>query len=206
MIVRFVKASSVPESEENLLQSTFSSIKCQKSDGELVIGAKTKAYLKEISLHEDKLKMFFADVRLFYTKTFDYIVKKWPVQENKLKLLMCSGEETKAFHLLNIWLINFPKADKIWFKISKTTDASGIKKYHSLSKLITTVLVIPKSNSPTGRVFSLARKNKTEFRANTNTALIKFSVNPENVDDFKEKILLSNTFTKQQTASCKKSN
>lgn len=236
LVVRFVKASSVPESERNLLHVKFSSIKCQKNDCELVIGAKTRAYLKEISLHEDRLKMFFADVRSFYTKTCDYIVKKWPVQEQFLEHAEVADvfkRRNKNFSSVEYMVDQFPKvlteketesletefsrfqfdsfsfnikdrADKIWFEIAKTTDASGIIKYPSLSKLIMAVLLIPQSNSPTERVFSLVRKNKTEFRANMNTELLSSLLIQKMQMISKKNLCYQTSFTKQQLQVAKR--
>lgn len=56
------------------------------------------------------------------------------------------------------------RMDVQWHEISKITDASGLLKYSSLAKIMLAVLIIPHSNAPTERVFSILRKNHTEFR------------------------------------------
>ncbi|KAJ8896376.1 hypothetical protein PR048_001720 [Dryococelus australis] len=62
-IVQFVKASSVSQSEKDLLQMKFASVNLQKIDTELVIGAKNRTYMREVNENDMRLKMFYADAR-----------------------------------------------------------------------------------------------------------------------------------------------
>lgn len=236
VIVRFVKASSVPQSEKDLFQMKFASIKLQKSDAELVIGAKSRAYMKEVNFSEEKLKLFYADVRTFYTRICEYIAKKWPVKTQFLEHIevadVCKRKE-KSFSSIEFLVDQFPKlltedetesletefsryqfdsfsscnsdrVDEIWFKISKLTDSSGMKKYSSLSKLMMAVLLIPHSNSPTERIFSLVRKNKTEFRANMNTELLSALLVHKMQLISQKKLCHQVTFSKQQLQEAKR--
>lgn len=64
---------------------------------------------------------------------------------------------------------SFSRIDAAWGEIGKLTDASGCKKYLALSKLMLAILIIPHSNAPTERIFSIVRKNQTEFRPRLST-------------------------------------
>ncbi|XP_030853616.1 uncharacterized protein LOC105439660 [Strongylocentrotus purpuratus] len=60
------------------------------------------------------------------------------------------------------------RIDKKWSAISKMEDGNGSKKYTLLSKVMKSLLVIPHSNASCERVFSIVRKNKTDFRGSMN--------------------------------------
>ncbi|KAJ8883547.1 hypothetical protein PR048_015391 [Dryococelus australis] len=200
--------------------------KLQKSDTELVIGAKSRTYMKKVNLNNERLKMFYAD---FTQRVCEYIAKKWPV---KTKFLEHAGKKKKkkkkkVFPFIKFLVDQFPKVltqeetesfsrfqlsfsfsnsdriDEKWFEISKITDSSGIKKYSPLSKLMMTVLLIPHSNSPTKRIFSLVKKNKTEFRANMNTELLSALLVHKMLLISKKKYCHQATFTKQQLRDAK---
>ncbi|KAJ8887773.1 hypothetical protein PR048_013991 [Dryococelus australis] len=69
----FQKVKEPVLSEEDLLQVKFAIVKLHKSDLESVIGAKSRAYIKEVNLNNEKLKYFH---RSFYTRICEYIAKK----------------------------------------------------------------------------------------------------------------------------------
>ena len=57
------------------------------------------------------------------------------------------------------------RADSQWKAISELKDTSGELKYKHVSHVMAAILVIPHSNCDCERVFSLLKKNKTEFRS-----------------------------------------
>lgn len=63
----------------------------------------------------------------------------------------------------------FPSMDIAWQNIASIENAEGKPKYIALPKLMLSLLMIPHSNAPTERIFSIVRKNQTEFRASMNT-------------------------------------
>ena len=65
------------------------------------------------------------------------------------------------------------RVDKKWDLISRITDGSGCKKYPLLSRVAKAVLVIPHSNAACERVFSIVRKNKTDFRSSMSTKTLQ---------------------------------
>ncbi|KAJ8892447.1 hypothetical protein PR048_005027 [Dryococelus australis] len=220
VIVQFVKASSVSQSEKDLLLVKFASIKLQKSDTELVIGTKSRTYMKEVNLNDKRVKMFYADVRSFYTR--------WPVKTKFLEHAEVANvckRENRSFSSIEFLVYQFPKVltqeetesletefsrfqfesfsfsnsdriNEIWFEISKITDSSGMKMYPSLSKLMMTVILIPHSNSPTERIFSL-------FRAIMNTELLSALLVHKMQLISKNKYCHQATFTKQQLRDAK---
>ena len=65
-------------------------------------------------------------------------------------------------------LESIEKTDRVdlqWHEISNIK-VSGITKYPTLSKVMQGICVIPHSNADCERVFSIVRKNKTDFRSN----------------------------------------
>ncbi|KAJ8868940.1 hypothetical protein PR048_030481 [Dryococelus australis] len=122
---------------------------------------------------------------------------------------MFTQEETESletefnrFQFESFSFSNSDRIDETWSEISKITDSSGMKKYPSLSKLMTTVL-IPHSSYPTERIFSLEWKNKTEFRANMNTEPLSAPLVDKIQLISKKKYSHQATFTKQQLQDAK---
>ena len=56
--------------------------------------------------------------------------------------------------------------DKVWSEISKLQDCNGAIKYKVLPSIMLAILIIPHSNASSERLFSLVRKNQTDFRSN----------------------------------------
>ena len=65
------------------------------------------------------------------------------------------------------------RVDKKWDIISRIQDANGCKKYSLLSTVMKAVLVIPHSNASCERVFSIVRKNKTDFRGSMSVKMLQ---------------------------------
>ena len=61
--------------------------------------------------------------------------------------------------------MNMDRADNQWNEIGKTADASGNLKFCNLAAFMKNILSINHSNASCERVFSMARKNKTDFRS-----------------------------------------
>ena len=61
-------------------------------------------------------------------------------------------------------LFEASRIDRQWDTISHLKDTNGAVKYPLLSKVMKAILVIPHSNAHCERVFSIVRKNKTDFR------------------------------------------
>ena len=62
-------------------------------------------------------------------------------------------------------IMNMDRADNQWNEISKMADASGNLKFCNLAVFMKNILSINHSNASCERVFSMARKNKTDFRS-----------------------------------------
>ena len=59
-------------------------------------------------------------------------------------------------------------AEEQWTHISKVKDSNGSLIFQKLPTAMLGILLIPVSNSACERIFSLVRKNKTEFRSSMN--------------------------------------
>ena len=58
------------------------------------------------------------------------------------------------------------RMDFIWGYLSNMTNANGLPRFGRLAHVAKVVLLIPHSNAGEERVFSMVRKNKTDFRPN----------------------------------------
>jgi hypothetical protein len=63
--------------------------------------------------------------------------------------------------------------DVQWHLISKMKNAEGVLKFASLAKVMQGILTIPHSNAECERIFSIVRKNKTDFRPNLSLASLE---------------------------------
>lgn len=201
LIVRFIKPSAVDDSPNSLISLDCSKRKNQKANNDLVIGAETKSYLKNISA--DEIEQFYKDVRQFYINSVEYVKQKLPVSDPfvqhaaiadvslrkkmtyssvefiaaKFPHVLSDNEKTKLDIEFSLYQFeNFEEfdlvndsADTVWHEISHITDANGAKKYIALPKLILALLLVPHSNATSERVFSLVRKNQTDFRPTLGT-------------------------------------
>lgn len=95
------------------------------------------------------------------------------------------------------------RADIAWCKISALCDASGIRKYPSLSKLMLALLLVPHSNAACERIFSIVRRNVTEFRSSLNTTTLSSLLISKINHLSSERACYQNTFTKDQIRTAK---
>lgn len=201
LIVRFLKPSSVDDCTDSFTKLECAKRKKQKSSNDLVIGAATRAHIKNIPA--DAVEKFYNDARNFYVKSVQYVQAKLPVDDLFLKHAeIANVSARKKITYESIEFINgkFPnvlsdkekdrlemefslyqfedfeeldlkndRTDSIWHKISKIADINGATKYVALPKLIKVLLLVPHSNATSERVFSVVRKNQTDFRPTLGT-------------------------------------
>lgn len=75
----------------------------------------------------------------------------------------CLQRQFLAYQTDHLENVDLPQPNnKVWSDICKIKDELGQYKYDRLSILIKSILVIPHSNCE--RIFSLVRKNRTDFR------------------------------------------
>ena len=105
-------------------------------------------------------------------KSVDYFVKKFPcllpLAKGKSSNEIRDDLELEFANYQFEELESIEKTDRVdlqWHEISNIK-VSGITKYPTLSKVMQGVCVIPHSNADCERVFSIVRKNKTDFRSN----------------------------------------
>jgi hypothetical protein len=84
LYTRFVKPDAIT-SASNLLKVKYSERKYQKSRDDMIIGADTRLYLKQIKLSSDEETTFFQSVRNYFMIACDYIIKKLPVNDPLLQ-------------------------------------------------------------------------------------------------------------------------
>lgn len=85
LLVRFVKPSALSDEAASMTAIQFSKRKHQKDDGDLVIGAESKSYIKSANLTATQLQKFYSEVRNFYVASCQYILKKFPLNDAFLK-------------------------------------------------------------------------------------------------------------------------
>lgn len=120
-----------------------------------------------------------ADVSKKERKTFSsvkYFIEQFP------SLLFVKGEETRfaAIDALEAEFLNFQvekipehiqileRSDEQWASLAEEKNPLSKWKYEKLSKLMLGVLTFPHSNAACERIFSVVRKNKTDFRGSLN--------------------------------------
>lgn len=84
LYTRFVKPDAIT-SASNLLKVKYSERKYQKSRDDMIIGADTRLYLKQIKLSSDEETTFFQSVRNYFMIACDYIIKPLPVSDPLLQ-------------------------------------------------------------------------------------------------------------------------
>lgn len=66
------------------------------------------------------------------------------------------------------------RVDEAWFQVGQIRDVATAKpKFANISKVASALLVLPHSNANCERLFSLARKNKTEYRSSMSTETLE---------------------------------
>ena len=113
-------------------------------------------------------------------------------------------EEQFALHQIEDFKsLNFPRMDSTWNFILNITDESGIKNFNSLTKLALLVLLIPHNNTYTERVFSIIRKNQTEFCPNLSTDTLSALLIEKCKSISDEEKCCKKTFTEDQLIAVK---
>ena len=89
-----------------------------------------------------------------------------------------SEENVKRLHLefskfqaepLPSEIVDEERVDVQWFKIGQIRNTDNVLKFPNLSSVMKGLCCLTHSNADTERVFSLVRKNKTDFRATLST-------------------------------------
>ena len=70
-------------------------------------------------------------------------------------------------------VLSTDRVDVQWHLIGQLKNCQGQLKYDTLSRFMLGLLVIPHSNAASERVFSLVRKNQTDFRPNMGQQLLQ---------------------------------
>lgn len=117
-------------------------------------------YLEHASVAnvKDKAKKKFESIR--------YFLKKYPnvfegIDHDEIEIEFASYQIEK----FPSDILDCERIDETWSKISLFEDAEGKKKYTELPKVMLGILTVPHSNATTERIFSIIRKNQTEFRS-----------------------------------------
>lgn len=100
----------------------------------------------------------------------EYFVRKFPclLPEEDVKNLHLEFNKFQAEPLSNE-IMDEERVDVQWFKIGQITNMDKVLKFPTLSRVMKGLCCLTHSNADTERVFSLVRKNKTDFRATLST-------------------------------------
>ena len=179
----------------------------QKSDSNLFIGAEAKNYV-EANGSKIRLTEFYSSVRNYYTAACNYMLSKFPYQDEVLinaavadissrvkqdfssirffinrhpcllpgvdtePRLMDSLENEFTSYQITKFELTDETIDKSWYAIGQMKDANGCLRFQKLSTVILGILVLFHSNADCERIFSVVRKNKTEFRPSLGTKVL----------------------------------
>nr|XP_042912499.1 zinc finger BED domain-containing protein 5-like [Parasteatoda tepidariorum] len=78
ILSRFIKPACIANAS-SVFEVNFNKSKNQKDDSELVIGGKTRQYIKDSDLSSEEMRQFYSSIRKFYTEALSYILKKFPL-------------------------------------------------------------------------------------------------------------------------------
>lgn len=112
LLVRFIKPCALQLGTTSVTDVEFQKAKNQKSDSELVIGAKTRVYLKEKSVNDGDIRKFYISVREFYVAACVYILKKFPLTDEFLKhaeVVDISLRQNVSYTSVEYFVCRFPK-------------------------------------------------------------------------------------------------
>lgn len=99
------------------------------------------------------------------------------------------------------------RSDEAWVAISQLTDKSSGEnrlKYGNLAKVMLVILSLPHSNAEDERLFSLVRKNATEFRPNISTAVLSDVLTQKVYSQSKNFVCHKIVFDEKTLEKCKK--
>nr|XP_042906662.1 zinc finger BED domain-containing protein 5-like [Parasteatoda tepidariorum] len=237
LIARYISPVSVKEAK-SIRTIEFSNRKRQKLNEDLVIGCKTRQFLKENSLTEDVVSAFYLSVRNFYSLSCKYISEKFPLEDaallnaevadinlrleksfsaiNYFVDLFCEDfsdlqkgalEEEFALYQIDNFsedVIKNNKPAEVWSMIEKIKDQKGCLKYNILPIVMKRILLIPHSNVPCERLFSLVRKNQNDFRGNLSLSTLQSILIQKSKMISKNELCYERNFTKEELAKAKK--
>lgn len=115
----------------------------------------------------------FSDVS-FFVERFPFIL---PMYENESRD-QALDELQSQFSVLQVEdIYSIVKADdsivEKWVKVSCILDACGKRKFDRVFSVMQSILTLPHSNAECERVFSLVKKNRTQFRSQLSTKVLE---------------------------------
>ncbi|XP_072173986.1 LOW QUALITY PROTEIN: uncharacterized protein [Diadema setosum] len=196
MLLHFVKPTSIASST-TVASCNYKDVSNQREDKELIVGHDVTSFLASHKFSSSQTTEFFSSVRKFFTAVCDYILKKFPINNEVLKHASVADPRKRLvskfesvsffidqFHMLedkrdtiqlefaryqvddlsDVNISPLHRADDMWVEILKLKDRSTSQlKYVYLPKIMLAIISIPHSNAEDERIFSLVRKNSTEF-------------------------------------------
>lgn len=114
-----------------------------------------------------RVKQEFSSIRYF----IDRYPCLLPGVENDPRLMDCLESEFSRYQV-TLFENTADSIDKAWFDIGLMRDANGCLMFEKLSSVMLGILVLFHSNADCERIFSIVRKNKTEFRPNLGSKVL----------------------------------
>jgi len=108
LLIKFVKPAHI-NAVSNILDVDFRDVESQRSDTELVIGTETQEVASGLNI--DESRAFYASVRAYFVKGCDYILLKFPFDQEFLKhaeVADISLKESAVFASLKYFIQKFP--------------------------------------------------------------------------------------------------
>ena len=131
-----------------------------------------------------------------------YFVKRFHYMEDKMDAL---EEEFGQFQVDPLEsLVLDQRVDTVWMEISGIKDkTTGKEKYLYLSKIMVMILSLAHSNAEDERLFSLVRKNATDFRPNLSTQTLSDFLTQKMYSQAKKVVCHKMTLDDQLLVKCK---
>lgn len=187
VLTRFVKHKVLMASSQECDYKTNDN---QREDNDLVIGSKVRELLQSGNFSDGQKRKFFSSVRQYYISVCNYVLSKFPLKDPLLMHARVANLErrqetpfvsveyfVRRFHFmeddidtLELEYASYqsdPSVDKI---DASKADLAWMDAH--LVQVMMLILSISHSNASDERLFSLVRKNKTEFRASLSTATL----------------------------------
>ncbi|KAK0050591.1 hypothetical protein Bpfe_019928 [Biomphalaria pfeifferi] len=157
----------------------------------------------EVHLREEKLNLFYDGVKAFFNAAVEYLKVKLPLNEELLRHMevdvfkQTSSSSASLDYFLKRYPVLLPKnvsasdlklefslyqatdiqscmkerLDSTWAAIGKINDNGRL--FKNLAEVMLALLTIPHSSAHCERIFSLVRRNRTEFRSRLNNETIE---------------------------------
>lgn len=163
---QYLSAGSVPDEEVQKFYSSVRNFYIEACTYMVKKFSMTDQFYKNCEIADFKIR----HEAQFYTLEFFLNLFSIPVEDRNVV-----EQEFAIFQTdpLNNDILSAKRCDVAWNMIAELEDHRGRKKYSLLPTVMQTILLFPHSNAACERIFSLVKKNQTEFRSSMHQSTLE---------------------------------